>query len=142
MKTTIGCGSEIELRIPRQAEFVCVARKTAATVAHHLSFAWDAVRDIELAVGEACNNAIEHVPAELGQEIVVRLGVEPDRLVVEVIDQGEGFDPEEAEQGVADGETVRGFGIIVMRSVMDEVEIRCDPETGTCVRMIKRRPSQ
>jgi serine/threonine-protein kinase RsbW len=142
MKTTIESGSEMELRIPGRPEFVRVVRKTAGTLAHQLSFTVADAHDIELAVGEACNNAIEHGRADPGEEIVVRLGVEPDRLVVEVIDQGEGFDPEEAEQGVVDGETVGGFGIIVMRSIMDEVDIRCDPKTGTCVRMIKYRPRQ
>lgn len=142
MKTTTGSVYEMELRIPRQADFVRVARKTAGTLAHQLSFTVLDARDIELAVGEACNNAIEHVPAESGEEILVRFAVEPDRLVVEVIDRGKGFDPAEVEQGLPDGESVGGLGLIVIRSVMDEVEIRCDPETGTCVRMIKRRPSQ
>lgn len=142
MKTSTGCGSEMELRIPRQAEFVRVVRKTAGTLAHQLSFTVLEVGDIELAVGEACNNAIEHVPADAGEEIVVRFAVEPDRLVVEVIDRGEGFDPAEVEQGLPDGDSVGGLGLTVIRSVMDELDIRCDPKTGTCVRMIKYRPRQ
>ena len=141
MKTTTETGSVMELRIPRDAEFVRVARKTAATLAYQLSFTVVDARDIELAVGEACNNAIEHVPAESAEEILVRFAVEPDRLVVEVIDHGEGFDPEEVEQGLPDGESVGGLGLTVIKSVMDEVEIRCDRETGTCVRMIKRQAS-
>jgi len=53
--------SQVELRIPRSCEFVRVARKTAGALAHQLRFTLPDVQDIELAVGEACTNAVEHV---------------------------------------------------------------------------------
>jgi len=147
---------QVELRIPRQAEFVRVARMTACALAAQLDFTYDVVKDIELAVAEACTNAIEHgVPRAAAQaaraasdagrslaaeerydEIVVRFITHPEQLAVEVIDRGQGFDPEELG---ADEEAVGGLGLMVIRQVMDEVHIECTAEAGTCVRMIKHR---
>ena len=129
--------AQVELRIPRQAEFVRVARLTACALAAQLDFTFDAVKDIELAVAEACTNAVEHVAEQGGQEILLRFTTHPEQLVVEVIDRGQGFDPE--MEFADDEERVGGLGLMVIQQVMDEVHIECSAETGTCVRMIKRR---
>ncbi len=57
-----------------------------------------------------------------------------------MFDRGQGFDASETEQ-VVDGERIGGLGLVVIRQVMDEVDVECDAETGTCVRMIKYRVS-
>jgi len=149
----------VELRIPRQAQFVRVARLAACALAAQLDFTYDVVKDIELAVAEACTNAVEHAvarpaggrgkaaPAQaLGavaddgcDEIVVRFASDSQQLVVEVIDRGQGFDPRAVEELELEGERLGGLGLMVIRQVMDEVDIECDEQTGTCVRMVKYR---
>ncbi len=130
----------MELRIPRRAEFVRLARMAACALAAQLEFTYDVMKDIELAVAEACTNAVEHVAEESCDEILVRFKIEGERLGVEVFDRGQGFDASETEQ-VVDGERIGGLGLVVIRQVMDEVDVECDAETGTCVRMIKYRVS-
>ena len=131
--------SQVELRIPRCCEFVRVARKTAGAIAHQLSFTIHDVADIELAVGEACTNAVEHVRSESCKEILIRFSVEARQLVMEVIDQGPGFDPAQPVDAAAEEEGIGGLGLLVVRSLMDELEIKCDAEAGTQVRMVKYR---
>ena len=132
---------QVEVRIPRRAEFVRVARMTACALACQLDFTYDVIKDIELAVGEACANAVEHVAEEGCDEITVRFSVSDDQLAVEVIDRGGGFDPD----GISAGATLEelddpgGLGLVVIREVMDEMTVECDPSTGTCVRMVKYR---
>jgi len=133
--------SQVELRIPRSCEFVRVARKTAAVLAHQLEFTIHDVADIELAVSEACTNAVEHV-GEHCPEIVVRFSVQPEQLVMEVIDRGAGFDPAQLGETDADLECAGGLGLLVIRSLMDELDIKCDAASGTCVRMVKYRKQQ
>jgi len=129
----------VELTIPRRAEFVRLARMTACTLAAQLDFTYDVMKDVELAVAEACTNAVEHVADESCTEILVRFTIDGEQLAVEVIDRGQGFDPSAAEEVVVDGERIGGLGLMVIRQVMDEVDVKCDPETGTCVRMVKYR---
>ncbi len=135
-----GAPEQVELRIPRRAEFVRLARMAACALAAQLEFTYDVMKDIELAVAEACTNAVEHVAEESCDEILVRFKIEGERLGVEVFDRGQGFDASETEQ-VVDGERIGGLGLVVIRQVMDEVDVECDAETGTCVRMIKYRVS-
>ena len=132
--------SQIELRIPRRPEFVKLARCTAWTLAAQLDFVVSQADDIRLAVGEACTNAVEHVPASASQDIIVRFHIAPEKLVVEVVDDGPGFDPERVEQ--CDCDEIGGLGLVIIRSIMDEVDVVCDPKTGTCVRMTKFRNPQ
>jgi len=130
---------EMELRIPRRPEFVRVARMAACALASQLDFTYDMVKDVELAVGEACTNAVEHAGGVECETILVRFVFDHSRLAVEVVDRGPGFDVADVEVQHAERTQNRGLGLVVIRSVMDEVEIHCDAETGTCVRMIKYR---
>jgi serine/threonine-protein kinase RsbW len=127
---------QVELRIPRKPEFIRLARATAWALAAQLDFLVVQADDIKLAVSEACTNAVEHVPEDLSEEIVVRFVVDPQRLTVEVVDHGPGFD---VTQPAVCAEGDGGLGLVIIRSIMDEVDIACDPHTGTCVRMIKYR---
>ena len=127
---------QVELKIPRKPEFIKLARATAWALAAQLDFLVVQADDIKLAVGEACTNAVEHVPQDQSDAILVRFEVDPQRLTVEVVDHGPGFD---VTQPVAYEENDGGLGLVIIRSVMDEVDIVCDPKTGTCVRMTKYR---
>lgn len=129
----------IELRIPRRAEFVRVARMAACAIAAQLGFTYDLIKDIELAIGEACANAVEHVSHPSSDDILVRFTVEATQLVVEVIDRGQGFEPAQPQQEGLDWALPGGLGLVVIEKVMDDLHVSCDPETGTCVRMIKYR---
>ncbi len=132
---------QIEVRIPRNAEFVRVARVAACAVASKMDFTFDVIKDVELAIGEACANAVEHVAGDAANEVLIRFILGDDQLVMEVIDKGEGFDPEQAGKAAADEdwEEPGGLGLLVIRELMDEMHVDCDPATGTCVRMVKRR---
>ena len=50
----------------------------------------------------------------------------PDRLVIEVVDEGEGFDPVAAADN-ADALSEGGLGIAIIRAIADEVEIGAQP---------------
>ncbi len=130
---------QVELRIPRKPEFVRLARATAWALAAQLDFMVSHADDIKLAVGEACTNAVEHVPADQCEEVVVRFLVDPERLTVEVVDNGPGFTMADAGEP---GECESGLGLVIIQSIMDEVDVVCDPKTGTCVRMTKYRASR
>jgi serine/threonine-protein kinase RsbW len=74
----------------------------------------------------------------------VEFALEPraraERLVVSVMDRGEGFDPTTIADPLAAENVLKssGRGIFFMRSFMDDVSIERRPEGGTMVRMSKK----
>jgi serine/threonine-protein kinase RsbW len=105
----------------------------------------DAIHWIGVAVRESVINAIKHGNREDYQKLVT---VEftlapvagPEELVVRVIDEGEGFDPEEVADPLAPENILKssGRGIFFMRSFMDDVSLRRAAAGGMEVRMVKK----
>ena len=83
---------------------------------------------------EALHNAVRHARAE---HVVVRLAAEDDTLVVEICDDGVGFDPDAPEV------RSRHLGLTSMEERAHELEgrlrIRSSPGSGTTVRVELRR---
>ena len=104
-----------------------------------LGFADTALFDIKVALGEALANAVRHGSADKGTAATVGVDVEAyeDRVVVEVRDQGCGFDgiPSASDDLYAPG----GRGIMFMRALMDRVEFETPESGGTLVRLVKHR---
>jgi serine/threonine-protein kinase RsbW len=94
---------------------------------------------IKLSLEEGLNNAIRH-GNRLDPRKKVRLDYEvnSDRVVIEIADEGPGFDPQDVPDPTADEnlEKPSGRGIMLMRAYMDEVRFSMD---GRQLRMIKRR---
>ena len=83
--------------------------------------------DLKLALTEAASNSVRH--AYGGQDAgVVEISYEllPDRLVIEVTDDGGGFDPAEAA-GPPDELSEGGLGIAIIRAIADDVQIAAQP---------------
>ena len=80
--------------------------------------------DIILAVGEALANAVEHGHRPNGTlSIQARRrahNLQFERLEIEIADDGHGFAPR--PHALPDASGARGFGIHIMRTIMDTVE--------------------
>ncbi len=131
---------ELRLELPPTPDVELVAIRAADLLAERLGFDASGRDAIGIALAEACLNAIEH--GRNGEGIMVKLAVEEAAggraLVVEVEDHGPGFDPQTSGRRPASGGTVmkRGWGLVLMRELMDEVEI-VSHSGGTVVRMRK-----
>jgi len=105
----------------------------------------DATHWVSVAVRESVINAIKHGNKEdRGKHVTVEFLLtpreRPSEFVVEVRDEGEGFDPEEVANPL-DAENVlksSGRGIFFMKSFMDDVTMSRRPEGGMSVRMSKK----
>jgi serine/threonine-protein kinase RsbW len=105
----------------------------------------DAIHWIGVAVRESVINAIKHGNREdYGKIVTVEFAVapstDPSELIVRVLDQGEGFDPEEVADPLAPENILKssGRGIFFMRNFMDDVTLRRAAEGGMEVRMVKK----
>lgn len=131
---------EVVLHLPVAPNVELVAAKAVETVGAALGMHQTGIEAASVAIVEACLNAMEHG----GGQMVVRMSTENSGgkpcLVIEVEDQGDGFDPDKAPRNsgsrVHGCTTKRGWGLTLIRELMDEVQIRSHPGQ-TLVRMRK-----
>ena len=114
----------IELQLPSQLRFLGVVDAVVQSFSAEFDLVADEINNISTAAIEAASNAIEHANKfDEKKKIVLRLRGQGNVVEVEIEDQGEGFDPHpyERELGAEDLLKLRGRGIFIMRSFMDEV---------------------
>jgi len=140
-RRTVQGAETVEVTIPAKAEFVSVARLTAATVAARRGFTYDEIEDLKIAVGEACTSLIVS-GTEPGRPMTVRFLLSASALEIQIVTVG----PAIALHSPATGpgsETALDegrLGIFLMQCLVDEVETHHDDATGsTRVRLVKRR---
>ncbi len=106
-------------------------------LAAKMGFKPDRVQDIVQALTEACVNAIIYSESDADVEVIML--ARQNSLILEVRDQGVGFEPDEvpapnfeliSELGVKNG----GFGIHMIKALVDQLEIESSNK-GTVVRM-------
>lgn len=122
--------------LPGSAKSAIVARKRVEDIVRSLPFESSERMDIMIAVGEALTNAIKY-GCELDSEkqIYVRCVAGSGRLVIDISDPGNGFNPDVVPAPSAKILSEGGMGIYIMRKLMDEVSFSID--SGTNVRLIK-----
>ncbi|MCL6518390.1 MAG: ATP-binding protein [Armatimonadetes bacterium] len=126
--------NQVEVRFKADMKYLVLVRLITQEVAEKLKLSNNSVYDLKLAVGEACANAIEH-GSPLGSEndVTVTFSRTEKELRIEIADQGAGS---WIESKVGCGSD-RGFGIPIMRALMDQVDFVVGPD-GTKVILTKR----
>jgi serine/threonine-protein kinase RsbW len=130
-------GGIVALTVPARAEFIALGRLALTGLARTRVLSAEIVADLKLALTEACSNSVRHAYDE-GREGVVEILYElsPDRIAIQVTDDGSGFDPEileRAQEELDEG----GLGIAIIRALTDELEIGARPEGGSRLRFTK-----
>jgi serine/threonine-protein kinase RsbW len=134
---------EVTLALPMVPDMEIEASKTATAIAESMRMTPDRIDEVRMAVVEACINALEHSQAR-DREIYVTFQVlgDAEKLRILVRDSGVGFSPDEIEEPSMDAKikavNKRGWGLKIIRGLMDEVEIHSGSE-GTTVVMSKLR---
>ncbi len=133
----------IELRLPSRLGYEKVAMDAASSLARRMGFELERVEALRTAVSEAVTNAIEHGNAhDAAMRVMVMLTVRPDGLVISVADQGrKQLDQDQTAmtpriEDSFDKEDKGGWGIWLIRELMDEVEFTTAPSGGNQVRMV------
>lgn len=140
--------SHVTLALPMIPEMEIEASKTATEIAESIHMSADRIDEVRMAVVEACINALEHSRSP-DHEVFVTFEVlgdegerDPHKLRITVRDTGIGFSPDVLEEpSMAEklrSPRKRGWGLKIIRGLMDEVEIRSG-SSGTTVVMSKMR---
>jgi serine/threonine-protein kinase RsbW len=116
---------------------------TASSLARRMGFGPDRVEALRTAIAEAVTNAIEHGNAQdAGMRVLVMLMARPDELIISVADQGHkplGHEQTTSTPRIEDAlarHDKGGWGIWLIRELMDEVEFTTAPSGGNQVRMV------
>lgn len=128
-----------ELEMPAKAKYVSLARLLAGSIARRIRFAEESIDDLKLAISEMCTNAIVHTAnGEAGKPpILVDYLAGENFLTVEVKDMGPGFDPSCILDREREGLLSKGFGIPLIKSLVDVFECDSHPQRGTSVSITK-----
>ena len=130
---------EIRLRIPAKAEYITLCRLALTGISRLRPLGEETLADLKLALTEACSNSVRHAYAGGDGSVDILYELHDDRLVIEVADDGEGFDPAQSGgAGEEDDLTEGGLGIAIIRSVADNVEIGAgEGGRGSRLRFVK-----
>jgi serine/threonine-protein kinase RsbW len=113
---------EVRLTIPAKPEYITLGRLALTGISRLRPLDEETLGDLKLALTEACSNSVRHAYASGEGTVEIRYELHPDRLVIEVVDDGEGFDPS-AEREEGEDLVEGGLGIAIIRSIADELEI-------------------
>ncbi len=133
----------IEVTLETQLDSVDLGEQIALRVAGAAGFDEEERHKIGMAVREGIINAYQYGNRQQrGKKIFLNFELAPDRLIVEVLDQGTGFDLQQIPDPLAEENLLKtsGRGIFLIRCFMDELDVQRGPHGGARLIMTKRYP--
>ena len=128
----------MRLTIPAKPEYITLSRLALAGLSRVRSFPDETLADLKLALTEACSNSVRHAYENGEGHVDISFELRDDRLIVEVADDGTGFELEQGAKNDGDVLSEGGLGIAIIRSIADEVEIEGGPSgKGSRLRFVK-----
>ena len=126
--------SLVEISVPNRPEFLRVVRLLVSGYASRWPISIDEVENIKVAVSEACNSAIQ-TSAESDREeyIKIKCWHENKQLVFEVKDKTSTAETLAEEMELEE----RGLGMLLIRTLMDAVDVKAKPGKGSKITMKK-----
>jgi serine/threonine-protein kinase RsbW len=130
----------VHLRIPAKAEYITLCRLALTGLAQLRTIPDDTVADLKLALTEAVSNSVRHAYGENGDgHVDVTYELRPAAIGIQVVDDGEGFDPEEAPSFDDDELSEGGLGIAIIKTIADEFQLESSlGARGSRLRFVKQ----
>jgi sigma-B regulation protein RsbU (phosphoserine phosphatase) len=102
----------------------------------------DGTEKLDLAVNEALSNIMNHAyRGRTDQRIQIGAEAWPDCVILRLHHLGEPFDPSAVLPPVFNGSRENGFGVYMIRQLVDEVRYLRDERGRNCVLLVKQRNS-
>jgi serine/threonine-protein kinase RsbW len=126
----------VRLTMPARPEYITLGRLALTGISRLRPLSDEVLADLKLALTEAASNSVRHAYGEEGGVVEIVYELHPDRLEIEVADDGSGF--ELAEKDAGESLTEGGLGIAIIRAIADDLQIGRRPDgTGSRLRFIK-----
>ncbi len=111
----------------------------AEKAAKDMHFSDDDIDDIAIALTEAVSNAMIHGNKSIAEKkVVIEISQKSDQMIMTVIDEGIGFDPNHVENPLLPENLLKesGRGIFILKSLMDNIEFSSG-NYNTQIKLIK-----
>jgi serine/threonine-protein kinase RsbW len=130
----------VRLTFPAKAEYITLGRLALTGIARlgPAPFSDEVLGDVKLALTEACTNSVRHAYDGGSGAVSIAYELHRDRLVVEVVDDGTGFDHADAPADPENELNEGGLGIAIIEALTDELEISRGDAGGSRLRFVKR----
>jgi len=136
--------TDLELKLESVIASVEAAELCAKGAARDRGYYEEQVERLGLAVREAAANAVTHGNTySRDKSVHFQVELTEQRLVVRLKDEGEGFDPAQVPDPTSPEGLLKGSGrgLLMMRTLVDEVELRNVLPKGTEVVLTLHAPS-
>jgi len=129
----------VRLEVPAKSEYLTLCRLVLSGIARIHGIDDETLADLKLAVTEACSNAIRHAYDDDAEGTVeLAIDVQGRLLTIEVVDEGRGFDLEQAPPRVFEDEGHdEGMGLAIIRELVDGLELAPMDGHGSRLRLTK-----
>ena len=134
-------GADLEITFGSQFGYLDFVEEISDAITRMVGFDEDTRFWITLSIRESVVNAIQHGnQSDESKKVGIRFQSLPDRLVIFIQDEGEGFDESQIRDPLKPENLLQtgGRGVFFVRSFMDEVDWKLLPEGGMEMRMEKR----
>ncbi len=118
-------------KFPRKLELLSKIEKVeeaayfAEKAAKDMNFSDSDVDDIAIALTEAVSNAMIHGNKnDVTKKVIIEIMEKPDRMIMNVLDEGVGFDPHNIDDPLLPENLLResGRGVFILKSLMDRID--------------------
>jgi sigma-B regulation protein RsbU (phosphoserine phosphatase) len=136
----------LDLNLPADTRLLAATRKVLAVYLREFGAPDGVIDDVILAMDEACTNVVKHAypdgPSD-DSTYLIRADIGHERVLIEVVDEGIGFDiMTKSSVRQDDGDlALGGRGMDVMRRLMTTVEVESPTASGgTRLRLVRLLP--
>lgn len=139
-KDTRGEQVEVDTFLDSALESVDRAEELVVDVARKAGINEDDALSLGMAVRECAVNAVVHGNRyNLNKKVHLTITRAPERVVIKIVDEGEGFELEQLPDPLAEENLLRhsGRGIFIIREFTDDFQVRRLNPSGTEVTLVK-----
>jgi serine/threonine-protein kinase RsbW len=127
---------QIALSLPREAVSVPLTRHTVSAALYTAGVEPMCVDEVEVALSEACTNAVLHAVGGVSYE--VNVSISDEQVSIEVVDSGSGFGQREVSSDAVDHAAENGRGMALMHALSDLTVFDSVTGEGGSVHLTKR----
>ncbi len=135
----------VEVTLETAWQTIDLAQAITEGVAESVGFEEDDIHKIAMSVREGIINAL-HYGNRMQREksVFLKFVFEPERLVIRMIDQGEGFEAKHVEDPLAEENLLKtsGRGLLIVQAFMDDMSVGHNSDGGAELMMAKEYPKQ
>ena len=125
----------LRFSVPGKPEYVGTVRLAVSSVASTAGFDVEEIEDIKVAVSEVCTSVFCKTRKSISYQVNCELG--ENGIIISICDEDSGICDETTAIPVLHETSGFSMGLLLVKALMDEVDIFTPDEKNTLIRMIK-----